>query len=69
MNSLLNTLNLNRSNAAEAYSLNSKKTDTGKTEPSTDANSSTKEPSKTDTKPSDEIALSPRAVRAQKIQA
>ncbi|BDA60235.1 hypothetical protein K5M76_13215 [Shewanella xiamenensis] len=69
MNSLLNALNLNRSSAAEAYGLNSKKTETGKTESSTESSSSAKEPPKVDTKPSDEIALSPRALRAQKIQA
>lgn len=69
MNSLLNALNLNRNSAAEAYGLNSKKTETGKTESSTESNSSAKEPPKVDTKPSDEIALSPRALRAQKIQA
>ncbi|MBW0298380.1 hypothetical protein HG547_18630 [Shewanella sp. DNRA4] len=69
MNSLLNALNLNRSSAAEAYGLNSKKTETGKTESSTESNSSAKEPPKVDTKPGEEIALSPRALRAQKIQA
>ncbi|MGL5668742.1 MAG: hypothetical protein ACRDD9_21775 [Shewanella sp.] len=76
MNPLLNSLNLNRSSVADAYGLNSKKTDTSKTdtsktESSTDAKSSTKDTPKTETKPSDEIALSlsPRALRAQKIQA
>ncbi|ABI39513.1 conserved hypothetical protein [Shewanella sp. MR-4] len=74
MNPLLNALNLNRSSVADAYGLNSKKTgtsktDTSKTESSTEAKSSVKDTPKTDTKPSDDIALSPRALRAQKIQA
>ena len=69
MNPLLNALNLNRSSVADAYGLNSKKTDTSKTESLTDAKSSTKDTPKTEAKPSDEIALSPRALRAQKIQA
>ncbi|MCP3127581.1 hypothetical protein [Shewanella sp. KJ2020] len=71
MSSILNTSNLNRSNTsiADAYGLNSQKASTAKTESSTEKPSSQKGTAQTESAGADAIALSPRALRAQKIQA
>lgn len=71
MSSILNTSNLNRSNTsiADAYGLNSQKASTAKTESSTEKTSSQKGTAQTESAGADAIALSPRAQRAQKIQA
>lgn len=71
MSSILNTSNLNRSNTsiADAYGLNSQKASTAKTESSTEKPSSQKGTAQTESTGADAIALSPRAQRAQKIQA
>lgn len=71
MSSILNTSNLNRSNTsiADAYGLNSQKASTAKTESSTEKTSSQKGTTQTESTGADAIALSPRAQRAQKIQA
>lgn len=71
MNSILNTLNLNRSSASiiDAYGVNSQKASTTKTDASTETTQTQSSVTKSDQASSDEIALSPRALRAQKIQA
>ncbi|MCL1089488.1 hypothetical protein L2744_07690 [Shewanella profunda] len=71
MNSILNSLNLNRSSASviDAYGVNSQKASTTKTDTSTETTQTQASATKTDPASSDDIALSPRALRAQKIQA
>lgn len=71
MNSILNTLNLNRSSASiiDAYGVNSQKASTTKTDASAETTQTQSSVTKSDQASSDEIALSPRALRAQKIQA
>lgn len=70
MNSILNAFNLNRSSAsiADAYGANSQKTSTAKTDTTTETNKTQTDATKPDNGKTDEIALSPRAQRAQKIQ-
>lgn len=71
MNSILNTLSLNRSSASiiDAYGVNSQKASTTKTDASAETTQTQSSVTKSDQASSDEIALSPRALRAQKIQA
>lgn len=71
MNSILNTLNLNRSSASiiDAYGVNSQKASTTKTDASAETTQTQSSVTKSDQASSDEIALSTRALRAQKIQA
>ncbi|MBP6518927.1 MAG: hypothetical protein KA308_08390, partial [Shewanella sp.] len=70
MNSILNAFNLNRSSAsiADAYGANSQKTSTAKTDTTIETNKTQTDATKPDNGKTDEIALSPRAQRAQKIQ-
>jgi hypothetical protein len=71
MSSILNTSTLNRSNSsiADAYGVNSQKASTAKADPSTEKTPSQTSTTQTESTGTDAIALSPRALRAQKIQA
>ena len=70
MNSIANSFNLTRSSTsvADAYGANSQKTNTAKTDSTIASTKPQPDTAKTDATKADEIALSPRAQRAQKIQ-